>query len=121
MTPDDGMVLSLWRGLVPLDPPGFSAMKAVTKRVYDGVLARVELDTGISREAIDGRSRYAEIVRARQYAMWLLRQRSDKWGRPVHSYPLIGAAMDLDHTTVLWGVRAHQARLDALQAQQVAA
>jgi chromosomal replication initiation ATPase DnaA len=120
MTPDDGMVLSLWRGLVPLDPPGFSAMKAVTKRVYNEILDRVECETGTSREAIAGRSRYAEIVRARQYAMWLFRQRLDKWGRPVHSYPLIGAAMDLDHTTVLWGVRAHQARLDALNVEVAA-
>lgn len=121
---DDGMVLSLWRGLLPVRPEmpsTHTTMRVVTDKVYDEIMGQVERDSGISREAVESRSRYTEVSRARQYAMWLFRQRRDRWGRPIHSYPSIAAALGLDdHTTVMWGVKRHQARIDASRLEAAA-
>lgn len=66
------------------------------------VLAAVCAYTKVSAAAIyDGR-RDRATVEARQTVMWLLRDS----GR---SYPEIGTALDIDHTTAMHGVRRVQA------------
>lgn len=124
-TSDDGMVLSLWRGLIP-GPPQVGRKLAVSIQispsVLESVLARVYRETGVWPDEVTGRSRRTSIVCARQYAMWLLRQRKDRYGFSIYSYPQIGRRLGgKDHTTVLHGFRAHQKRLDALEAARVAA
>lgn len=60
---------------------------------------------------LTGKCRVAKFVRARQEAMWRLRQET------IFSLPQIGARIGgRDHSSVLWGIRAHQARIDAGEA-----
>lgn len=79
------------------------AEKALAKRsevlAPDRVLCAVAASSGVSVSAILGSSKRADIVLARQVAMWLVRDRTD-W-----SYPQIGAMFDRDHTTVMHAVR----------------
>lgn len=70
-------------------------------RIVDQVATR----TGITRTAILGRDRFAEVVHARHLAMWLIRTQLD-W-----SYPQIGRWFGRDHTTVIHGV----GRIDAMR------
>lgn len=59
----------------------------------------------LSRERLMGDSRRQWETRARQEFMW----RAYQTGQ--FSLPTIGRFLGRDHTTVLWGVRAHQRRL----------
>lgn len=68
-----------------------------------GILDEIASETQISVSAIKGHSRAREVVRARQLAMHVLRCRG-------LSLEHIGAIMGRDHTTVLHGVRAEEAR-----------
>lgn len=60
---------------------------------------------GVSVEDIDGPRRTAKIARARQEAMWLA-YRSTR----ITLMPL-GRLFNRDHTSVLWGIRQHEARM----------
>ena len=62
---------------------------------------------GLSREQLCGEGRAAALVRARHELFWRLR-RETTW-----SLPRLGRALNFDHTTLLNGIRKHQARLDA--------
>ncbi len=62
---------------------------------------------GLPVEAVMGRCRQREYVLARQEAMWVLRNRLGD------SLPRIGRLMGRDHTTILHGIRAHEARVSA--------
>lgn len=53
-----------------------------------------------------GKRRVHRIAHPRQEAMWMMRQAGK-------SLPQIGAYLNRDHTTVLHGVRRHEARLAA--------
>jgi len=61
------------------------------------VLAGVEAYLGVSREALLGRSRVQHIARARQVAMFLLREEAGL------SSPEVGRLLNRDHSTVLYG------------------
>lgn len=56
---------------------------------------------------IRGPSRVPAVAHARQEAMWELRQRTRM------SMPRIGHFFDRHHTTVLWALSAHEARMAA--------
>lgn len=60
--------------------------------------------------AVFGRGRKKPIAWVRHEIWWRLRQLEDRGGRPI-SYPRIGMWFDRDHTTVLAGVREHEARM----------
>lgn len=60
-----------------------------------------------------GRARYRPIAHARQLAMWLSRQRTLRTGERAHSYPEIGRAFGVDHTTVLHACKVVEARMAA--------
>lgn len=83
------------------------------------VAAMVAERYGLTVDDLRGPSRRRPIVHARQEAMWLMRQvlRPDgamRFGNAHrYSYPQISLYLGgRDHTTALWGVRQHQARLD---------
>lgn len=62
---------------------------------------------GFTIRDLKARSRLKHLVRARQHVMWQLREDTPM------SLPEIGRFFGgLDHTTVLHGVRRHQARID---------
>lgn len=89
-------MLSLWKGRIP-DPPA----KPPTMRArLDDVCARYH----VGQATILSRTRYQTFVRPRQELMWLLRQDG-------YSLPQIGQFMNRHHTSVLFGARAHEARL----------
>lgn len=70
------------------------------------ILRHVAEETGVSAAELIGQGRKASIVRARQYAMYRMRQETRQ------SLPQIGAFLGgRDHTTVLHGVRAHAKRM----------
>ena len=60
---------------------------------------------GITRADIYGRSHSRKYAHPRQEVMWLARQAG-------LSFPQIGKALGRDHTSVLHGIRAHEARLN---------
>lgn len=72
-------------------------------------VARIKSDVaqkhGVSVEDIDGPRRTAKIARARQEAMWLAYR-----GTRITLTPL-GRLFNRDHTSVLWGIRQHEARM----------
>lgn len=73
-------------------------------------VARIKRETaekhGVTVDEIDGIRRAAHIVAARQEAMWRAKNETKL------SYPEIGRRFgDKDHTTVIWGVRQHEARM----------
>lgn len=61
----------------------------------------------ISWAEFRSKRRWPYLVKARQHAMWEIRHATTL------SLPAIGRVLGgLDHTTILWGIRAHQKRLD---------
>jgi len=70
---------------------------------------------GVSAKEIIGKSRRAPMVEARQEAMWLLREQRKADGNYRFSSPRIGQILGgRDHTTILWGIARHAARIKAL-------
>lgn len=76
---------------------------APTRQLPD-ILGDVARAAGVERQALAGRSRAAGVVAARHAAMLVLRER---WQL---SLVAIGALLGRDHTTVLHGLKAAQAR-----------
>lgn len=101
------LVLSLWKGLIPRSP------KNVTMEMLKWEVAR---DYGVTIADLEGDCRARWIAIPRQDLMWRA-AKTGKW-----SYPKIGQAIGgRDHSTVIHGKDAHQARLDAAQDQAEAA
>lgn len=90
----------------------------------------IRLRTATRDEAVGiAASRYhvrpAEILRpigsrptqhARQFAIWLIRQHKRPTGHPAYSYPEIGRAFGLDHSTAIHAVARVSERLAATPA-----
>lgn len=105
----DGKLLSIWRGLVP-QPINKIQIKRYVADKYE-----------LTVEDLEGESRARRIAHPRQEAMWMMRQIVREDGTWRYSLPDIGRSLGCrDHTTVLHGVREHQARLDALQTEEAA-
>lgn len=60
---------------------------------------------GVTVAKIDGPRRSEKIVHARQEAMWRAKNETNL------SFPSLGKLFDRDHTTVMWGIRQHEARM----------
>ena len=78
------------------------------------VVVRVAAAFGLSPDDLCGGARFRPIVRARQAAVWLLRQQDlpavaqGQWGLPgqtrVRSFPEIGAVLGgIDHSSAIYG------------------
>ena len=66
-------------------------------------------------EDLKGKSRRRPLVITRQIAMYMTRQLTDL------SFPVIAREFGgRDHTTVRFGIAAHQARLDAMKLEEAA-
>lgn len=92
----------------------------VRPEVRDAMVAAVAAAHGLRPDDILNRqSRDPLLVPARHEVMWRLRQiRRD--GKPKHSFPAIGLALDAHHSSVMLGVATHEATL-ATSAGRVAA
>lgn len=112
---------SLWRGAIQItrERPG---LQHLPKAVVDAVLTDLCRGTGVRPSDILGSdTNRTHIIPLRQEAMYRLRAMTDPTGRPLYSYPSIGARLGgRDHTTVMHGVRAHHRRL-ASQREALAA
>lgn len=75
------------------------------------ILAEVCAERGVTETDILSQSRRRKIAHPRQDFMWRCRQVKRADGRDRYSLPQIGAFLQRDHTSVLFGVRAHEARL----------
>jgi hypothetical protein len=67
----------------------------------------------VTREEVLGKSRARHIVKARQELWWCLRQHANSFS--LHE---IGKMFMRHHTSVLAGVRAHEAKLERMQRRQ---
>lgn len=67
----------------------------------------------MSTGRILGRQRGQRVVRARQVAMWLIRDKL-KW-----SYPAVGMFMKRDHSTIIHGVKAVQKRVTSYEIDEI--
>jgi chromosomal replication initiation ATPase DnaA len=104
--PEDGMLLSLWRGLI-LAPVRCRTMREIATAVAER--------HGLTRAELNIRTNRFAIAHPRQEAMWEMYQ-TGKW-----SNGQIGVYFGgYDHSTVIHARQAHQARLDALQAEEAA-
>lgn len=75
----------------------------IAKRIVAEVCGRI----GVSRETLLSKSRKGNLPFARQEVMWRL-HKATSW-----TLPRIGQYMGgLDHTTILYGIRRHQQRVD---------
>lgn len=89
-------ILSLWKGALPV------------RYTMASILDQIAEQYGVSVADLRGPDRTKAISTARQHAMWLMAQ------QPHLSLPQIGRYLNgRDHTTILHGIRQHQARLDA--------
>ena len=118
MSDEPEVFLSLWRGLILA--PGTTRYRGprsyyrITGPVLADVLASVQAVTSVTPAEIMGRRRRQRIARARQMAMFLLREIT-RDGFPKYSYPEIGRALGgLDHNTVQWGCRRHAERFGVI-------
>lgn len=75
------------------------------------ILAEVCAERGVTEADVLSQSRKRKVSRPRQDFMWRCRQVKRADGRGRYSLPQIGAFLQRDHTSVLFGVRAHEARL----------
>ena len=80
------------------------------RETIDGIAMQVAADYGVTVEALRGRSRKSEIVRARQDFMWRARYQPSVSGA-VRSHLRIGRYLGRHHTTILLGIRRHDERL----------
>lgn len=71
------------------------------------IMARVGKPFGVTPEMMQGPRRTRNIAWPRMAAMAAIRAE-----KPNLSYPAIGTLFNRDHTTILHGVREHQARMD---------
>jgi len=94
--------LSLWRGPVRLRV----TMKEICQEISDLY--------GVSVDELLGPKRTKSISNARQHAMYLMAEQRHL------SLPRIGSFFNRDHTTILHGVRAHKARMEAATSAEAA-
>ena len=81
------------------------------KAFFDQTLAAVASSYRVSPADILGLSRSRRFVHARQELAWRMRNAKDSLGKPRFSFPQIAEWMGgFDHTTIMHGVRAHEAR-----------
>lgn len=83
----------------------------VSPEVRRQAIAAAAAKFGVSPIDIVSRDRSRTVAHARQYVMWLLRERRRQDGARTHSLPTIGQALGVDHTTVLHAWRAVEKRL----------
>lgn len=93
-------VLTLYRGLVRI-PGSRPTMRQLAQQVAD--------EHGLTLDDLTGPSRTDTIVRARQEAMAVIRANTR------FSFPQIGRFFNRDHTTVIYSVRAYEARQDRVR------
>ena len=72
------------------------------------ILAEVAARHCLPIAALTGRRMTRDVAWARQEAMWEMRTRTR------HSTVVIGNLFNRDHTTVMHGVKAHEARITRL-------
>lgn len=75
----------------------------LTSRAFAETVDIVAFRHGVKPSDLVSRQRKAPIVRARQAAMHELRRQG-------YSLPQIGRRFGMDHTSVWWGCKAHEAR-----------
>lgn len=74
------------------------AVRVVDDADARGVIAEAARQHSITTDLLLSRNKETHVVRARQEAAWMLRQRG-------LSYPSIGRLLDRDHTTIMAAVR----------------
>lgn len=92
-------VRSLWFGdmIVPA--------KSMREIARDTAEAR-----GVSLDDLMSRNKCKRFAHARQQAMWLMFAQSRSDGSHRFSIPQIGAFFGMDHTSALYGIKAHAER-----------
>lgn len=78
-----------------------------TAAIVRRIVQEVGEKHGLTREQLCGEGRAKHLAWARHEMFWRLR-RETTW-----SLPRLGRALNRDHTSLLNGIRKHQARLDA--------
>lgn len=97
-------VLSLYRGLIKVPGRNGSTCTQLRSDIAAKAAQQAASEFGCAPADIFGACRFRQIARARQYAMWLLREQG-------FSFPEIGRRFDRDHSTVIHAVRAHAERI----------
>jgi chromosomal replication initiation ATPase DnaA len=113
------VVLSLFRGLIeaPAIPHRESIPGSVSSRIVDEAVTKAATLYRCDKAGVYTSPKRIPYTRARQYAMWLLRQIRSADGHPRYSYPAIGRAFGRDHTTAIHAKEAVETRLAAKQAR----
>lgn len=93
------MLVSLARRTLPGD----------RRLTWADLVEQVAIEDGVHAHLILGRSRLKSIVRARHH-LWAALLGAG------YSYPEIGAALSMDHSTVMAGLRAHARRVKPVDA-----
>lgn len=96
--PEPQTAFSLWRGVIPLNPP---------RRSMDEICHEIARTYAMTVEDMKGPGRDRSFTIPRQHCMFVMSQQKHL------SLPMIGKFLNRDHTTVLHGVRAHAARVAA--------
>lgn len=89
------------------------AAGAAASSPWRPLVAAVAERHGLTVDDLIGPKRTQDVCEARHEAMYVVRNVLQDDGRPRWSLPVIGRMFNRDHTTVLSGIRSHQALLDA--------
>lgn len=79
----------------------------VAKRMVDEIVRDVAKKYGVPVRGVWSDTRIRPLARARQEAYWRLQNELGL------GYTRIGRLLNRDHTTVLYGIAAHQKRMEA--------
>ena len=92
--------------VVPKKPPPPPPPEGMSRAIYNIIRSAAEHHR-VTVAQMMGDNRHVPVVLARQEAWWRI------WREHGYSYPRIGRLFKKDHTTVLYGVRKHQERVEA--------
>ncbi len=70
----------------------------------EAIVRQVAAMHDITRDDVMSSRRFATMARARQYAIWLIRNMPTASGKP-HSTTQIGSWFGMDHTTVVYALQ----------------
>lgn len=104
---------SLWKGnMCVIDGEYVATMGPCIRRLNRQpmfIIKQVAAQHNLSSADLTGPSRFAHVVKARQEAMYRIRKETKLSTTQIGK--VIGGR---DHATVLWGVKAHARRLEAI-------
>lgn len=100
-------LLSLWKGPLAASRGGHWLSVSLSPSLVKDACRWASETHGVGERDIMSKSRVPHVVLARHALMWRLRQYKRGYVS-IYSYPTIGRAIDMDHTSVMHGEKRYE-------------